>query len=74
MKLVIDNPMQVPTKSANKARGASPFFIAKSTGEGGAKNSAVRDFQRFLEAREATQTPCPLETFLTTWNANTKGI
>jgi flagellar hook-length control protein FliK len=51
MKLVVDNPMQVPTKSANKARGASPFLIAKSTGEGGAKNSAVRDFQRFLEAR-----------------------
>jgi hypothetical protein len=51
MKLVVDNPMQVPVKSANKARGASPFLIAKSTGEGGAKNSAVRDFQRFLEAR-----------------------
>jgi hypothetical protein len=51
MKLVVDNPMQVPAKRATKAHNASPFLIAKSTGEGGAKNNFARDFQRFLEAR-----------------------
>jgi hypothetical protein len=51
MKLVVDNPMQVPTKRANKTQSASPFLVSKSTGEGGVKNNAARDFQRILETR-----------------------
>ncbi len=51
MKLVVDNSTPGPAKRTSKAHHTSPFLIAKLTSEGGAKNSVVRDFQRFLEAR-----------------------
>ena len=51
MKLVVDNPMQVPAKRAGKSHKAFPPLLTKMTNGDSTKINAMADFSRILEAR-----------------------
>jgi hypothetical protein len=55
MKLVVDNPTQVPAKRAGKLHRALPPLFTKMTGGDSAKINVMPDFSRILEARTPTR-------------------
>ncbi len=54
MKLVVDNPMQVPAKRAGKSHKTMQPVILQLTGGGDAKVAVMPDFGRLLETRTPT--------------------